>query len=456
MGRLHSYEETTDELAAEIVAYALERVRLDPPPLDTPRTHDELRALVGQTITPEGLGGHEAFRRFVEHLAPATISVDHPRYLSFVPAAPAETATLFDLVVSASSMYGGTWMEASGAVYAENEALRWVADLAGLPDSAGGVFVSGGTAGNLSALVTARHLAAEGRERPARWKVLASAGAHSSIDHAARVMDVEVVRVPVDDRGRLTGDELARVLEIQPDDGYFAVAATAGVTNLGIVDDLAGVARVAAEAGLWFHVDGAYGGAALCAPACRPLFAGVERADSFIVDPHKWLFSTFDCCALVYRDPAPARAAHTQHASYLDAINELGDWNPSDYAVHLSRRARGLPFWFSLAVHGTEAYRVAIETTLDVAHRGADLVREREGFELVTEPELSVVVFRRLGWSAEDYDTWSAQALDSGFAFCLPTKHAGETVMRFCVVNPKTTVADIASILDSMEAFAGA
>jgi len=453
MARLHIYDESTDDLAEEVVAYALERVRMEPPPLDAPKTPEELRDLIGTTITPEGLGGHEAFRVFVEEIAPATISVDHPRYLSFVPAAPTESAALFDLIVGASSMYGGSWMEASGAVYAENEALRWVADLAGLPEGAGGVFVSGGTAGNLSALVTARHQAAQGRERPARWKVLASAGAHSSIDHAARVMDVDVVRVPVDERGRLTGGELAKVLEMQPDDGCFAVVATAGVTNLGIVDDLEGVGKVAEEAGLWFHVDGAYGGAALCAPAYRHLFAGVERADSFIVDPHKWLFSTFDCCALVYRDPAPARAAHTQHASYLDAITELDDWNPSDYAVHLSRRARGLPFWFSLAVHGTDAYQEAIETTLAVAHAGADLIREREIFELVTEPELSVLVFRRLGWTAEDYDAWSDQALDSGFAFCLPSKHAGETVMRLCIVNPKTSVDDLRAILDAMEAF---
>ena len=452
---MHTYDESTDDLAEEIVNYALDRVRMDPPPLDKPRTPDELRAAVGPTITPAGIGGHEAFRRFVEHIAPSTISIDHPRYLSFVPGAPTEAAALFDLIVSATSMYGGSWMEASGAVHAENEALRWVADLACFPDGAGGAFVSGGTAGNLSALVAARHHAAKGRaERPGRWKLLASAGAHSSIDHAGRVMDVEIVRVPVDERGRLTGAALAAVLADQPDDGYFAVVATAGVTNLGIVDDLAGVADVAAEAGLWFHVDGAYGGAALVAPAYRPLFAGVERADSFIVDPHKWLFSTFDCCALVYRDPSSAREAHTQHASYLDAITVRDEWNPSDYAVHLSRRARGLPFWFSLAVHGTDAYREAIETTLAVAHAGGDLVRSRDGFELVTEPELSILVFRRVGWVAADYDAWSAAALDTGFAFCLPSMHAGETVMRLCVVNPKTTVADIDAILDSMATFA--
>lgn len=451
---LHTYDDSTDDLAAQIVAYALDRIRVYPPPLDAPRSEAELSEAVGPTVVPEGIGGAEAFRRFAEHLAPATISIDHPRYLSFVPGAPTEAAALFDLVVGASSMYGGSWLEAAGAVHAENEALRWIADVAGLPGEAGGVFVSGGTAGNLSALVAARHAKARARtDRPARWKVLASAGTHSSVDHAARVMDIDIVRVPVDDRGRLTGPALARTLEEHPDDGYFAVAATAGTTNLGIVDDLAGVADVAAEAGLWLHVDGAYGGAAMLSRDHRHLFVGVEQADSFIVDPHKWLFSTFDCCALLYRDPSIAREAHTQHASYLDPVNTRGEWNPSDYAVHLSRRARGLPFWFSVATHGTDAYRDAVETTLRVAHAGADLIRAHEGFELVTEPELSVLVFRRLGWHADDYAGWSEQALTSGYAFCVPSMHADETIMRLCVVNPNTTVDDIAGILDSMAAY---
>ena len=130
------------------------------------------------------------------------------------------------------------------------------------------------------------------------------------------------------------------------------------------------------------HVDGAYGGAALVAPSVRDRFAGIEAADSFIVDPHKWLFAPFDSCALLYREPEIARRAHTQHAEYLDVLHvDHGDvpgpdWNASDYAHHLSRRARGLPLWFSLATHGTDAYAEAVETTLRVAHEaGAELVR---------------------------------------------------------------------------------
>jgi glutamate/tyrosine decarboxylase-like PLP-dependent enzyme len=449
---VHRYDDDTDRLAQQVIDYARRRLRLDPVPLDGPRPPADLAAEAGRTVTAEGLGGDRALQIFSDVLAPACISVDHPRYLSFIPAAPTEAATLFDVVVGASSIYAGSWLEGAGAIYAENEALRWLSDLAGLPEGAGGVFVQGGTLGNLSALVAARHAALErrGGQRPARWVVVGSAEAHSSLQHASRVMDVDVLLVPVDEEGRLTGAELAKVLDEHEEDDVFAVHVTAGTTNYGIVDDIAGVAEVAKARGIWLHVDGAYGVAALCAPSVRHLFDGIEQADSFIVDPHKWLFAPFDACALVYRDPEVARAAHTQTAGYLEAINKDTEWNPSDYAVHLSRRARGLPFWFSLAAHGTDAYTVAVERTLEVARFAADEIRRRSYVELVREPQLSVVVFRRLGWTPEQYYAWSERIMSANFAFVLPTTHYGETVTRFAITNPKTSESDIAMILDTM------
>jgi glutamate/tyrosine decarboxylase-like PLP-dependent enzyme len=226
--------------------------------------------------------------------------------------------------------------------------------------------------------------------------------------------------------------------------------ATCGTTNFGIVDDLESVAEVCRELGIWFHVDGAYGGAGLAAESVRHLYAGVEHCDSFIVDPHKWLFAPFDCCALLYREPALARAAHSQHASYLDVLTEAPDWNPTDYSVGLTRRARGLPFWFSLATHGTDAYAAAVERTLEVTRFAADEIERRDGLELVRRPDLSVVVFRRVGWSAGDYQAWSDRLLAEEFAFVVPTSHEGETLTRFAIVNPRTTEEDITAILDTM------
>jgi glutamate/tyrosine decarboxylase-like PLP-dependent enzyme len=182
----------------------------------------------------------------------------------------------------------------------------------------------------------------------------------------------------------------------------------------------------------------------------RPRYAGVEHADSFIVDPHKWLFAPFDCCALIYREPALARAAHTQKASYLDVLTEAPEWNPTDYSVGLTRRARGLPFWFSLATHGTQAYTDAVERTLAVTRFAAAEIERRDYLEAVREPELSVIVFRRLGWSPRQYQTWSDRLLAEEFAFVVPTSHAGETLTRFAIVNPRTSEDDITAILDTM------
>jgi glutamate/tyrosine decarboxylase-like PLP-dependent enzyme len=270
---------------------------------------------------------------------------------------------------------------------------------------------------------------------------------------AARVMDAEVLDVEADERGRVDGGRVRATVDALPAaerDRVAAIVATGGTTNVGVVDDLAGLAAVAGELGAWFHVDAAYGGAALAVPSARPLFAGIERADSLVVDPHKWLFAPFDCAALLYREPALARATHTQHAEYLDVITTSPDWNPCDYAYHLSRRARGLPFWFSLATHGTAAYSAAIESSLRLAVEAGELIRDEAHVELVLEPSLSIVVFRRLGWERGDYYAWSDKALDDGLAFVVPTSWHAETVLRFCFVNPSTTLDDVRAILGSM------
>ena len=448
---MHEFTSEVEALAAEVLKYSLERLK-DDPPLDGPRSAEDLFNEVGNTITAKGLGGHEALEVFTNVLAKACISTDHPRNLAFIPSAPTEYANLFDLVVGASALYGGSWQEGAGAVFAENQAIQWLIDLAGLPASAGGVFVQGGTIGNLSALVVARAEARKKQGNPERWVIACSEEAHSSIVSAANVMDVDVLKVAVDKNGRLQGSAVAEAIDhlhATTKARVFAVVATSGTTNLGIIDDLKGVGKAAHDRGIWFHVDGAYGLAALCAPSVRPMFDGVEAADSFIVDPHKWLFAPYDACALVYRNPELAKQAHSQHASYLDTLKDE-NWSPSDYAIHLTRRTRGLPFWFSLAAHGTDAYAEAMEQTLRVAQQAADLVRNHPNLELLCEPELSIVAFTRKGWVAADYQKWSDQLLEDQVGFIPPSSHRGQPILRFAIVNPWTKISDISIILERL------
>jgi glutamate/tyrosine decarboxylase-like PLP-dependent enzyme len=448
---MHQFTPEVEALAQEVLKYSLERLK-DDPPLDGPRTAEDLFSEVGNTITAKGLGGQQALEVFTNVLAKACISTDHPRNLAFIPSAPSEYANLFDLVVGASALYGGSWQEGAGAVFAENQAIQWLIDMAGLPASAGGVFVQGGTIGNLSALVVARAEARKKVQNPDRWVVVCSEEAHSSIASAANVMDVDVLKVAVAENGRLQGDLVAAAIDhlhSTTNNRVFAVVATAGTTNLGIIDDLKSIAKVTKDRELWFHVDGAYGIAALCAPSVRSLFAGIEEADSFIVDPHKWLFAPYDACALVYRNPELAKQVHSQHASYLDTLKD-DNWSPSDYAIHLTRRTRGLPFWFSLAAHGTDAYTVAMEQTLTVAKEAAELVRAHPNLQLLFEPELSIVAFTRNGWGAADYQKWSDQLLADQVGFIPPSAHKGQPILRFAIVNPWTKISDISMILDSL------
>ena len=449
---MHEFDEEIDALAAKILEYSLIRLKKDPP-LDGPWSYEELYNEVGETITTKGLGGDKALDIFKHVLAQACISTDHPRYLAFIPSAPTESATLFDLVVGASALYGGSWLEGAGAVFAENQALRWLSDLAQFPSSSGGVFVQGGTIGNLSALVAARHSARAKYPSVKRWVIAASSQAHSSIKSAADVMDVEVLTIPTDKNEKMQGSTTAFEIDkyhlANPDHRVFAVVATAGSTNLGIIDDLKGVGQIASERGIWYHIDGAYGLAALASPISKALFSGIELADSFIVDPHKWLFAPFDACALIYRDPEIARAAHTQQAGYLETLDS-GQWNPSDYAIHLTRRVRGLPFWFSLATHGTDKYAESMDKTMDLARASAELIKEHPNLELLMEPELSIVAFTRKGWQISDYQRWSDKLLVDQIGFVTPSSHQGEPILRFAIVNPWTSITDIKVILATL------
>ncbi|MEV4737692.1 MULTISPECIES: pyridoxal phosphate-dependent decarboxylase family protein [unclassified Microbacterium] len=453
--RMHAASPESTAIVDAVLDYSRRRMLAADVPLDKPQTPAELNRLVGTTITDRGLGAQRALSVFEHILAPACLTTSHPSYLSFIPTAPTIASIAFDLVVSASGLYGGSWLEGAGAVHAENEVLSFLASEFGLPDTAGGVFVQGGTIGNLSALVAAREsakarLAERGVEPPARWKILCSVEAHSSNKSAAKVMDADVLLVPAGDDGVLRADAVRAALEEHGDE-ICAVVATGGSTNFGIVDDIRGIAALKDDFDFWLHIDGAYGLTAMLAPEARPVFSGVERADSVIVDPHKWLFAPFDCCALIYRDPEAGRRAHTQHAEYLDTLTDAGDYSPSDYSIQLTRRPRGLPLWFSLATYGVEAYRDAVSATLALTQRIAAEIAARPELRLVRDPQLSVVVFEREGWERADYDRWSDELLDSQRAFVVPSSHRGRPNTRFAILNPLTTFEELTGILDTMK-----
>jgi glutamate/tyrosine decarboxylase-like PLP-dependent enzyme len=451
---MHGVDQLTEQMIRSVLAYAENRLRIDPVPLDMgSRDPAVLDAAMEGLIGEVGHDPDQVLGVYASVVAPAVISVDSPRFLAFIPAAPTKAALLFDMLVSCASIHGVSWLEAAGAIHAENQVLTVLAERAGLPESAGGCFVSGGSAANLSAIAVAREMAKRraGANEHARWRALVSGDAHSSVSNTLHLLEMDSLVVTTPDH-RLTGEAAAAAVAADPDPGSIAaVLGTAGTTNAGIIDDLDGLADVAEDLGAWFHVDGAYGGAGLFAPSVRARFAGIERADSLVIDPHKWLFTPLDCAALLYREPDLAKSVHAQHASYLEAIREKpGEWNPSDYAYHLTRRARGLPLWFSMSVHGIQAYSDAIEMAISLARQTAAEIESRDYLELIMQPELSVVMFRRHGWTAGQYQRWAQDLLEEQIAFMPPSAWEGQPVARFAFLHPHTPMDLVVSILDGM------
>jgi glutamate/tyrosine decarboxylase-like PLP-dependent enzyme len=445
--RMHDFDPKLTDL---VLTYVRDRVLLEEAPLDFPGVKADLEKEIEGMISANGHDPVKVLDLYSETLAKTILSTDSPRFLSFIPAAPTKASLLFDTVVGCASIQGMSWLEAAGALVAENQVLRWIADLAGMPASAGGTFVSGGSAANLSALTVARDV---GRARTGskEVRIALSHQAHSSIGNSLHILSVEPFLLETDD-DVVTEASIRRSLA--KDTGttpIVGIAVTAGTTNAGIVDDLVGVAKVAKENDWWFHVDGAYGGAGLLSPLVRDLFNGIEHADSFITDPHKWWFAPFDCAAILFRDPALAVKVHTQDASYLDVLHDglpIGQFNPTDVAYHLTRRARGLPFWFSLAVYGTDAYRDAVNVSIELARETAKLIETLDHIELVKDPVLSVVIWRRIGWQPEDYERLQTQLLNSQIAFVTPSKWKGETVGRFAFLHPGTTLDLVKEIFE--------
>jgi glutamate/tyrosine decarboxylase-like PLP-dependent enzyme len=440
----NSMHQFDSELTDQVFEYMRDRLSMPDVPLDFPGDPKVLAEAISGLIKPEGNSAADVLKLYDEVISRTIVSGDSPRFMAFIPTAPTKAALLFDMIVSCASIQGISWLEAAGAISAENQVLRWMSDVAGLPESAGGTFVSGGSAANLAALTVARDSGRQrlhgGKRLPVR--IALSKQAHSSIGNSLGILDIEPLIVETSGFA-MTKADLERALSTVKamDAPVVGVVATAGTTNAGIIDDLVGISEVARAHEMWFHVDAAYGGAGLLAPSVRDQFNGIEFADSITMDPHKWWFSPFDVAAILYRNPKLAASVHTQDASYLDVLHEDDSLiNPTDLAYHLTRRARGLPLWFSVVVNGTKAYSDAVEASISLTNEVAEYIRGHDDLELVIEPSLSVVLWRRKGWEAKDYRNLQDCLIESQTAFVTPTSWQGETVGRFAFVHPGTTI----------------
>lgn len=418
------------------------------------------KQLLSNIICPDGIGASEALNIFKKTIAPTLRSNAHPFNLAYIGSAPTVAAIAADWMITAACQNGAFEAAGQGLVEAERLTLQWIADLAGFPEeTACGVFVSGATIGTLSALYAARakHKRTMAEKNPSvqlntsrRLKIVTSRIAHSSVHLAAKVLDVDLILLGSDaSENEDWSDTLKEILGRDVGD-IFAVVASAGATNTGAVDNIGNLVAVCRQFEIWLHVDGAYGLGALVAPSKRHLFDGLEHADSFVVDPHKMLFTPYDCSALIYRDGDDARIAHMQSAAYLDTFDRL-EYNPADYAIHLSRRPRGFALWFSLAVYGTRRYERDIEAVFACCAQVVDFIRQAPHLELAREPTLPIVLFRKIGMdNREDMLAWCQDKWEASELFCQPTTYNGMFLFRLCFVNPATKSEHVIRALMSL------
>jgi aromatic-L-amino-acid decarboxylase len=423
------------------------------PPLRS-ATPAEMQARLG-ALEPCGAPFEDALRILFEDVLPFASRSAHPRFFAYVPFAGTWPGALGDFVASACNVYAGSWQESAGPTQLELRILDWFKEWVGYPASAGGSLVNGGSAANLTALACARE-ALVGAMRD-DLVVYASDQAHYSVGRAARTLGFrpDQLRVlPVRADLRLDPAILTAAIEADEAAGRLPllVVANGGATSTGVVDPLDELAAVCRERCVWLHVDAAYGGFAVLTDRGRAALKGIALADSVTLDPHKWLYQPYECGCLLVRDGRGLRRAFEMHSDYLrDAEVEGGEVNFSDLGIQLTRSTRAFKLWLSLRTFGVDAFRAAIDQTLDLADLARRRIEASDSLELAAPPSLGIVCFFRHGADDKQTDGLAAALEQSGLGFISTTRVHGRTALRLCILNHTTRAEDVERVLEFLE-----
>ena len=429
----------------------------------------EMEALLREP-PPEAPGDPAALLRLLEEdVLPQSGQLIHPRFYGFIPSPSNFVSVLADALAAAHNPFAGNWMEASGPAMVELVALDWLRELLGLPEGAGGLFVSGGSVANLTGLALARMRMLDAHGTPiTQGVVYCSDQTHSSALRGLRVLGLlpeQTRRIPSENfRLPLAALREAVAQDRMAKDGAagrvpFCVIANAGTTNTGAVDPLGELADYCAAEDLWLHVDGAHGAAAALHPEARPLLAGMERAHSLAIDPHKWLFQPYETgCLLVREQRWLPEAFHVMPEYLKDTVGLPDEVNFMDHGIQLTRGFRALKFWLSVKTFGLGAFREAIGQGLHLAAQAEAWLRDRPHWQVVAPASLAILCFRYNPPGLDDdaidaLNLRMAEALNAGgHAFLSTTALHGRPVLRICPINPRGSVADLLGTLERLEA----
>ncbi|MBA4860514.1 lysine decarboxylase DesA [Streptomyces sp. PSKA54] len=461
--RSHLLNDTTAERYRRSVTEGVERVAAKLATTDRPFTGvtvDALTPRVEKIDLDQPLGDTTAALDELEEVyLRDAVYFHHPRYLAHLNCPVVIPAVLGEAVLSAVNSSLDTWDQSAGGTLIERKLIDWTAERIGLGPAADGVFTSGGTQSNLQALLLAREEAKV--DDTARLRIFASEVSHFSVKKSAKLLGLgpdSVVSIPCDQNKRMHTLALAHELERCVREGLvpMAVVATAGTTDFGSIDPLPEIAELCAQYGTWMHVDAAYGCGLLVSRARRDLLDGIERADSVTVDYHKSFFQPVSSSAVLVRDAATLRHA-TYHADYLNPRRMVQERIPNqvDKSLQTTRRFDALKLWMTLRVMGADGIGELFDEVCDLAAEGWKLLAADPRFDVVVQPQLSTLVFRCIPASVTDpaeidrCNLYARKALfASGDAIVAGTKVGGRHYLKFTLLNPETTVADIAAVLD--------
>jgi aromatic-L-amino-acid decarboxylase len=411
-----------------------------------------LRAVLSEPPPELPVMADEMFARLEHDVLNNMLNILHPRFFAFVPGPSNFVSAAADFLAAGYNVFNGSWLGGSGAAALELTVIDWLRQLCGFPEGAGGLFVSGGSIANLTALLAARRAILSDRIEGA--VAYYSEQAHSSVGKALRAIGLkqEQLRcIASDAQYRLPlsalGEQVSRdrAVGLKP----FCVIANAGATSTGAVDPLRAIAQYCRAQGLWMHTDGAYGAAAVISERGQRSLDGLELSDSISLDPHKWLFQTIECGCVLVRDAALLKSAFSASAAYLVEIHRhAAEVNPCDYGMQLTRSFRALKVWMSIQHFGLAAFRAAVDRGFELAELAERKLRTMPEWEVVTPAQMGIVTFRRRGAPADYYETLHDAMLADGFAFLSTTVLGGETVLRMCTINPRTSDADVTDTLE--------
>jgi len=430
-------------------------------------SREETELLLREPLPEEGHDFGRIYAEYAEKVAPNAVPVDHPMFFAFIPSSPTYVSMLADALVAGSNVFSGTWFESSGTSQVEIVVIDWFKQMLGMPAEAAGLFVSGGSVANLTALAVARRAVLH--DNTAKAVIYMSDQTHTSIDRALRLLGFgagQMRRIDTDAGLRIDVTKFRKSIADDRSAGLrpFAVIANAGTTNTGAIDPMSEIAEISREHGMWFHIDAAYGGFAALTERGRKLLQGIERADSVVLDPHKWFYCGYEAGCVIVRRGLLMRETFKILPEYMtDVARQEREVNFCDYGVQLTRACRALKVWMTVKTFGAKRLREIIDQCMDLAQYASGLLSASPRFEITSPPSLGIFSFRYVpeGMSSGSHEDslnrvnadLVTRAIGSRRIVLSSTRLGSRTVVRFCVLNHRTRKEDIREAVRLIEHF---